>query len=83
MLSRAINLSDLLFDDLVSLLADGDDLLASYAELGDGGKNLLRDGSRSLPFCEVVWVPQGIVYTLNSVSSLVQLLLHRRLSASF
>ena len=62
MLSRAIDLSDLFFDDLVSLLADGDDLLAGDAELRDGGKNLLRDGGCSLPFCEVVWVRQSVVY---------------------
>lgn len=62
-LGSAVDLGYLLLNEFVSLLADGDDLLAGNAKLRHGGKDLLGDGSSRLPFGKVIWVGQGVIYT--------------------
>ena len=73
-LSRAIHLAHLFLDNLVTLLADGNDLLAGHTELRDGRENLLGDGSCRLPFCKVVRVTQGIVYARRKSVQLSRIL---------
>ncbi len=55
------DLGDLFLDELVALVADGNDLLASYAELGDFSQNLLRDLGRRFVFGERIRIVQSVV----------------------
>jgi hypothetical protein len=68
-LLAAVDLGNLLLEKLVALLADGDDLLARNAELGDFGEDLLRDLSRGLVLRESIRVVEGVVYIGGTVSS--------------
>lgn len=65
----AEDLGKLLLDQLVALLADGNYLLASDAELGDLGENLLRDLRGGLVLGKGVGVVEGVVCELVSVTS--------------
>jgi hypothetical protein len=60
-LLSSVDLGDLLVQELVTLLADGHDLLASNAELGDLIQNLLGDLGGTLVLCEGVGVVQGVI----------------------
>jgi hypothetical protein len=60
-LLAAVDLGKLLLDELVTLLADGDNLLAGGNELGDLSKDLLRDLSSGLVLGEGVGVVEGVV----------------------
>lgn len=52
----AVDLGDLLFHQLVTLLADIDDLGTGDAKLGDGGKNLLGDLTSGLVLSQSIGV---------------------------
>lgn len=60
-LLSSIDLGDLLVQELVALLADGHDLLASNAELGHLSQNLLGDLGGTLVLCEGIRVVQGVI----------------------
>jgi len=64
-LLATVDLGKLLLDELVALLADGDDLLASNAELGDLSKDLLGDLSSSLVLGESIGVVEGVICELS------------------
>lgn len=70
MFGCTVDLSNFFLNELVSLLADGDDLLAGNAELRNGSKNLLGDRSGGFPFCKVVWVRQGVIYIFSKSAQL-------------
>lgn len=57
----AVDLGELILNKLVSLLADGDDLLARDTELGYGGKDLLGNTRSHSVLGESVWVRQRVV----------------------
>ena len=56
-----VDLGDLLVQELVALLADGHDLLASDAELGNLIQNLLGDLGGTLILCESIRVIQSVI----------------------
>ena len=60
-LLAAVDLGKLLLDELVTLLADVNDLLAGGNELGDLSKDLLRDLSSGLVLGEGIGVVEGVV----------------------
>ena len=60
-LLSAVDLCDLLLEELVTLLTDLYDLLASNAELGDGLKDLVGDNTSILVLGQGVWVVEGII----------------------
>lgn len=60
-LLSSVDLSNLLVQQLVALLANGHDLLASNAELGDRIQNLLGDLGGTLVLCEGIGVVQGVI----------------------
>ena len=60
-LLSAVDLCDLLLEELVTLLADVYDLLASNAELGDGLEDLVGDNTGILVLGQGVWVVEGII----------------------
>lgn len=60
-LFSSVDLGDLLVQELVALLADGHDLLASDAELGNLIQNLLGDLGGTLVLCEGIRVVQGVI----------------------
>lgn len=61
----AEDLGNLLLKQLVTLLTNGDNLLASNTELGNLGKDLLRDLGGSLVLGESVGVVEGVVCNLH------------------
>ena len=61
-LLSTVHLINLLLQNLVSLLTDGDDLLASNTQLGHSFQNLLGDGGGILVLCKGVWVVESIIY---------------------
>ena len=61
-LLSAVDLGNLFLDELVALLADGDDLLAGNAELGNLGEDLLGDLGGGLVLGEGVGVVEGVIY---------------------
>lgn len=65
-LLSSVNLSNLFFDQLVTLLADVDDLGARDDELGDLSKNLLGDLSGGLVLGKGIWVSQRVVCVVMS-----------------
>ena len=58
----AVDLGDLLLDQLVTLLTDLDDLGARDTELLHGGEHILGDLRGSLVLGESVGVVEGVVY---------------------
>jgi len=60
-LFSSVDLGDLLVQELVALLADGHDLLASDAELGNLIQNLLGDLGGTLILCESIRVIQSVI----------------------
>ena len=60
-LLSAVDLCDLLIEELVTLLTDVYDLCASNAELADGLEDLVGDGTRILILSKGVWVVKGII----------------------
>jgi hypothetical protein len=60
-LLSSVDLGNLFLDELVSLLADIDNLGARNNELGNLSKNLLRDLSSGLVLCEGIWVSQSVI----------------------
>jgi hypothetical protein len=60
-LLSSVDLGDLFLDELVSLLADIDNLGSRNDELGNLSKNLLRDLSGGLVFGEGIWVGQRVI----------------------
>ena len=64
-LLAAVDLGDLLLEDLVTLLADFDDLRTGDAELGDLGEHLLGDLRSGLVLGESVRVVEGVVYLVR------------------
>ena len=60
-LFSSVDLGDLLVQELVALLADGHDLLASNAELGHGIQDLLGDLGGTLILCESIRVIQSVI----------------------
>lgn len=65
-LLSSVNLGNLFFDQLVTLLADVDDLGARDDELGHLSKNLLGDLSGGLVLGEGIWVSQRVVCVVMS-----------------
>lgn len=63
-----IDLGDLLLDELVTLLADLDDLRAGDNKLGDFGEDLLGDLGRRLVLGQSIRVVEGVVYARERVS---------------
>ena len=61
-LLSTVHFGNLLFQKLVSFLADGHDLLASSAECGHSLQDFERDLSSILVFCESIWVVEGVIY---------------------
>lgn len=55
------DLANFLFEKLVALLANVDNLLASNTEVLDSGENLLGDLSRRLVLGQGVGVVEGVV----------------------
>lgn len=60
-LLSSVDLGDLFLDELVSLLADIDNFGSRNDELGNLGKNLLRDLSSGLVLGEGIWVSQRVI----------------------
>ena len=60
-LFSSVDFGDLLVQELVALLADGHDLLASDAELGNLIQNLLGDLGGTLILCESIRVIQSVI----------------------
>ncbi len=60
-LLSSVDLGDFLVQELVALLADSHDLLASNAELGHLSQNLLGDLGGTLVLCECIRVVQGVI----------------------
>lgn len=60
-LGLAVDLGDLLLQELVALLADGDNLLAGDAELGYLGQDLLGDGAGRLVLVDGGRVAQRVI----------------------
>jgi hypothetical protein len=67
-LLSSVDLCDLLVEQLITLLAHFYDLRASNAELGNGLKDLVGDGTCILVLGESIWVVQGVIYYKESVS---------------
>lgn len=65
-LLSSVDLCDLLLEQLVALLADVYDLLASYTELGDGLEDPVRNGSSILVLGKSIWVVKRVIYTTIS-----------------
>lgn len=70
-LLSTVDLGELLLDELVTLLADGDNLLARLDELGNRSQDLLRDLSGGLVLGESIGVVEGVVCGI--VSYLLQI----------
>jgi hypothetical protein len=68
-LLASVNLGNLFLEELVTLLTDVDDLLASHAQLGHLGKHLLRYLSSCLILGKSIGVVEGIIYR-QKISSL-------------
>lgn len=60
-LLSSVHLGNLFLDELVSLLADIDNLGARNDELGYLSKNLLRDLSSGLVLCEGIGVGESVI----------------------
>lgn len=60
-LLSSIHLSNLFLQQLVSFLADSDDLLPSDTHSGNLLEDLLGDDGGTLVFCEGIRVVQGVV----------------------
>lgn len=60
-LFSSVDFGDLVVQELVALLADGHDLLASDAELGNLIQNLLGDLGGTLILCESIRVIQSVI----------------------
>ena len=56
-----VDLGNLLFNESVALLADGDNLLARHTKLRDSSKHLFRDLRSSLVLGEGVGVVESVV----------------------
>ena len=67
-LLAAVDLGDLLLDELVALLADVDNLLARDAKLGDGGQDLFGDLAGGLVLGQGIRVVEGVVYSFRSAT---------------
>ena len=65
-LLSAPDLGDLLLEQLVALAADVGDLLASDAEILDGGENLLGDLGRGLVLGQGVRVVERVICVVRS-----------------
>lgn len=61
-LLSAVDLSNLLLNQLVTLLADIDDLCTRHAELRHGSQNLFRDLGSSLVLGESIGVVESVIY---------------------
>lgn len=60
-LLATVDLGDLFLDELVTGLADLDNLCAGDAELGDLGEDLFRDLTGSLVLGQSIGVVEGVV----------------------
>lgn len=60
-LLSAVDLGNLLLNQLVALLADIDDLCTGHAELRHGSQNLFRDLGGSLVLGESIGVVEGVI----------------------
>lgn len=69
----SIDLRNLLVQQLVTLLADGNNLLASYTQRGDGLEHLLGDLSSALVFGKGIGVGKSVVYAPRISTSLWEL----------
>lgn len=65
-LLSSVDLCDLLLEQLITLLADRYDLLASYTELGDSLENPVRNGSGILVLGKSIWVVKRVIYIIIS-----------------
>lgn len=63
-----VDLGKLLLEQLVTLLADIDNLCAGHAELRHGSQNLFGDLGSGLVLGESIRVVEGVVYAISLVS---------------
>jgi hypothetical protein len=68
-LLSTVDLGKLLFKQLVTLLADIDNLCAGHAELRHSGQDLFGDLGRGLVLGESIRVVEGVVYATLLVSA--------------
>lgn len=61
-LLSAVDLGNLLLKQLITLLADIDNLCTRHAELRHGSQNLFRDLGSSLILGESIGVVEGVIY---------------------
>lgn len=70
-LLSSVDLCDLLLEQLVTLLADLYDLLASYTELGDSLQDPVGNGTSILVLGKSIWVVKRVIYiTISSALAL-------------
>lgn len=67
-LLSTVDLGKLLFKQLVTLLADIDNLCARHAELRHSSQNLLGDLGRGLILGESIRVVEGVIYAMALAS---------------
>ena len=65
-LLSSVDLCDLLLKQLITLLADVYDLLASYTELGDSFEDLVGNGSGILVLGKSIRVVKRVIYIIIS-----------------
>ena len=65
-LLSSVDLCDLLIEQLITLLADVYNLLASYAELGDSLEDLVRNRSGILVLGKSIRVVKRVIYMIIS-----------------